>query len=505
MTKKALILWILTLLYSSAAWCIQGSVTHTVFYKKSNKDSNQYHANIALTWRVQNSSVHFIKNEKNLYSAEIVCLLRWSNETSIVKEESFLIKTPAKKTLEEAFAQTIEDQYEYNLPAADYEIELVLYEQNHKADMFQYTDNLSVPEPIKGRPFLSDVQLLDTSVLSNVKTPYTRNGYIDFPSNTNYISEKEAFIHYYYELYQVQHNAEGPFTLKSFISWKAYAGAVPNFEKLDTLTYKDFQYAHHSFPVQDLLSGNYYLNIVLSDKNNYVLDKKCLFFQRYSTNTKKPIIDTVAQKNTAKAPENNVDSNGVTHVLDLTATFVGKYSPAQVRAILKMMLLICDANEGITINGFLKKPDELYSKYFIYNFWEKRDKGNPERAWKAYTERIKEVNKMFGGNGQAGYESDRGRIYIQYGKPNDRVIVNNESGALPYEIWQYYNTEKQQREGVFLFYKPGNSIGGYVLLHSTLVGETRNNNWRTLLYSNSIMGSGNINSDSQAEQYIKNR
>lgn len=505
MTKKAFILWVIALLYSSAAWCIQGSVTHTLFYKKTNNDSNQYHANIVLTWRVQNSSVHFIKNEKNQYSAEIICLLRWSNDTGIVKEESFLVKTPPKKTIEEAFEQTIEDQYEYQLAADNYELEVVLYEQNYKSDLFQYTDVVSVPERIKDRAFLSEIQLLDTSVRSNTQTPYTRNGSLDLPSNTNYISEKESFIHFYYEVYHVQQNAEAPFVLKRFISWKPFAGAVPNFEMLDTLAFTDFQFAHHSFPVHDLLSGNYYLNIVLSDKNNYVLDKKCLFFQRYSTNTKKIIADTTTIKNSTAATEKNADSNGITHVLDLTATFVGKYSPAQVRAILKMMLLICDANEGITINGFLKKPDELYSKYFIYNFWEKRDKQNPERAWKAYTERIKEVNRMFGGNGQAGYESDRGRIYIQYGKPNDRVIVNNESGALPYEIWQYYNTEKQQREGVFLFYKPGNSLGGYVLLHSTLVGETRNNNWRSLLLNNSIMGSGNLNSDSQAEQYIKNR
>lgn len=504
MTKKAFILFVFALLCSSAAWSIQGSVTHTLFYKKNNKDSIQYHANIVLTWRVQNSSVHFIKNEQNQYTAEIICLLRWSNDTGIVKEESFLVKTPAKKTIEEAFEQTIEDQYEYHLAPDNYELEVVLYEQNYKADLFQYTDNVSVPELVKDRAFLSEIQLLDTSVVGNTKTPYTRNGHIDFPSNTNYISEKEGFIHYYYEAYQVKHNTEAPFTLKSFISWKPFAGAVPNYEVQDTLPYKDVQYVHHSFPVQDLLSGNYYLNIVLSDKNNYVLDKKCLFFQRYSTLTKKPVIDTI-QHTITKAPEKSADSNGVTHVLDLTKTFVGKYSPAQVRAILKMMLLICDANEGIAINGFLKKPDELYSKYFIYNFWEKRDKQNPDRAWKAFTERIKEVNRMFGGNGQAGYESDRGRIYIQYGKPNDRVIVNNESGALPYEIWQYYNTEKQQREGVFLFYKPGNSLGGYVLLHSTLVGETRNTNWRSLLYSNSIMGSGNMNSDSQAEQYIKNR
>ncbi len=238
-------------------------------------------------------------------------------------------------------------------------------------------------------------------------------------------------------------------------------------------------------------------------RDNYgeILDKKTLFIQRFST---KPKV-AIKEPELADSVLSNANDTASFHVLDLTNTFVGKYNASQVRAILKMLLLICDPIEGNNINGFLKKPDELYSKYFIFNFWEKRDKQNPEKAWKAYAERIKEVNKLFTSGARSGYETDRGRIYIQYGKPNDRIIVNNETGALPYEVWQYYSTEKQGREAVFLFYQPGKSLGGYELLHSTAVGEKRNTNWRALLYNNSIAGSGTFNADSRAEQYIGNK
>jgi GWxTD domain-containing protein len=289
--------------------------------------------------------------------------------------------------------------------------------------------------------------------------------------------------------------------LHSYISWKPFSAPVPNLEAADSISSKHIPYFfHHNFPLHELKSGNYYFNIELKSENGIVLDKKTLFFQRYN---KLPISTNTIKTDSSKISKE--DTSNYSHVLDLTTTFVGKYNAQQVRAVLKMLLLICTPLEGGSISGFLKKPDELYSKYFIYNFWEKRDKLNPEKAWKLYAEKIKEVNKLFGGSGKPGYETDRGRIYIQYGKPNDRIIVNNESGALPYEIWQYYNSEKQGQEGVFLFYRSGTALGGYTLLHSTFVGEKKNSSWRSLLYNNSITGSGGLNSDSQAEQYIKNR
>lgn len=504
MTLRVFLLSFILLGSSSLAWSIKATTAYTVFYKKDNKDSNQYHANILLTWRVENSSMHFKKNADNKFEGEVVCFLRWSNDTAIVKQETFIIKSNPKASLQEAIDEAIADQYEYNFPEGHYELEFVLFEKEYKEQLYQFYDTVTITAPINDAPFLSGIQLLDTFVRATASpTIYDRNGYIDMPLTNNYLGENRSAICYYYELYNAHKSVKNsePIKISSYVSWKPYAAPVPLFEKVDTIQpYQYIQSFHKVFSLEELKSGNYYLNIVLSDKNNTVLEKKTLFFQRYNKNVvaaAKPKLNNDSLK--------NIDDTTGTHILDLTNTFVGKYTASQVRSILKMLLLICEPDEGITINGFLKKPDELYSKFFIYNFWEKRNKLNPDKAWKEYTERIKEVNRLFKGAGQSGFETDRGRIYIQYGKPNERVIVNNESGALPYEIWQYYNTEKQGQEGVFLFYNPAQSLGGYVLLHSTLAGERRNSNWRTLLYNNTINGSGALNPDSQAEQYIKNR
>lgn len=502
MTIRAILTNIFLLTSSATAFAIQASTSHTLFYKKQKNDSTQLGANILLSWRVANSSLHFTKNNKGLLSAELVCLLRVSTEQQIIKEETFIINTPPVQTPEDAFYQIIADQYEYALNPGHYDIELVLYEQDYKNELYQYSDTITVERKNERQTFLSGIQLLDTFFKTDATNIYTKNGFLNLPKPSNFIDDKKNNIQYYFEIYQADKNPteNNPLLCYSYLSWKPFDSPIPQYEYIDTLqSTASIQNIYHFFDIKKLKSGNYYINNIIKDKYDLIIDKKSLFIQRYNS---RPLNEL----NTTKESDTTIDElKNSAHILDLTNTFVAKYNASQVRAILKMLLLICDKNEGISINGFLNKPDELYSKYFIYNFWEKRDKLYPEKAWKAYTEKIKEVNKLFKGAGQSGYETDRGRIYIQYGKPNDRIIVNNESGALPYEIWQYYSTEKQGQEGIFLLYKPGRALGDYQLLHSTVVGERRNSNWRALLYNNSITGSGNINTDSQAEQYLRNK
>lgn len=500
MPFKAIYLTFILMTLCAITKGIQVSASHTVFYKKNKKDTSKIDANILLAWRVSNSSLHYTRTSENKLSSEYVLIVKITNNNTIVKEENYLIKNPPLADMNEMKTAVIADQLEYTLPIGEYELEYIFYEEDYKNELFRDSKLIRIDSVHQKRIFTSGIQLLDTFFLSNVESVYSRNGYIDYTSSTAFIDETKNELIFYHELYpQKNWISKSTVHLKYDISWKPFAVAVPSFEYNDTIIVKDELIGvHKSISIAKLKSGNYYLNCYVYDGKGNELDKKNVFFQRYLPNNPKsnePNTKTTVQSDTSNS----------SHILDLTSTFVGKYTAAQVRSILKMLLLICDETEGVSINDFLKKPDELYSKYFIYNFWEKRNKTNPEAAWNAYVEKIKEVNRLFKAGGKSGYETDRGRVYIQYGKPNERVIVNNESGALPYEIWQYYFSEKQAKDGVFLFYKPGKAVGEYQLLHSTWMGEKRNTSWRSLLYNNSISGSGNLDLNSQAEQYIGNK
>jgi hypothetical protein len=130
-----------------------------------------------------------------------------------------------------------------------------------------------------------------------------------------------------------------------------------------------------------------------------------------------------------------------------------------------------------------------------------RNKLKPEEAWSEYAEKVKQANKLFGSSMLNGYENDRGMIYLKYGEPTERIRVENESGALPYEVWQY-NSLDNATNAVFLFYRPGFVANDYRLLHSTVTGETKNMRWRETLYQGGVSGDAN---NSKAEQFLGNR
>lgn len=69
---------------------------------------------------------------------------------------------------------------------------------------------------------------------------------------------------------------------------------------------------------------------------------------------------------------------------------------------------------------------------FIEDFWKRRDPdpGTEENEYReAYYQRIDDANRLFKGGGRPGWLQERGRIYILFGPPDERVI--NPMGGRP--------------------------------------------------------------------------
>jgi GWxTD domain-containing protein len=74
------------------------------------------------------------------------------------------------------------------------------------------------------------------------------------------------------------------------------------------------------------------------------------------------------------------------------------------------------------------------------NFWKQRDP-TPETARNEFKEeffrRVRYANRHFGVL-EPGWKSDRGRVYILYGPPDQIESYPQNMGSPPYEIWDYY-------------------------------------------------------------------
>lgn len=117
---------------------------------------------------------------------------------------------------------------------------------------------------------------------------------------------------------------------------------------------------------------------------------------------------------------------------------------------------------------------------FLYQFWKSQDI-DPTTARNEFKElymsRIEYVNKNFKHRYKEGYLTDRGRVYILYGAPDNKDFSYSDMEFKPYEIWYYNSIES----GVQFVFGDVTGFSNYELLHSTKRGEMKNENWRERL------------------------
>jgi len=92
---------------------------------------------------------------------------------------------------------------------------------------------------------------------------------------------------------------------------------------------------------------------------------------------------------------------------------------------------------------FLELPDSGKPQ-FIEEFWKRRDPDpdTEENEFKIeYFNRIERATQLFMGEGMPGWLTDRGRIYVLFGPPMDRITqpVSGDAYSRCQEVWYYGN------------------------------------------------------------------
>jgi GWxTD domain-containing protein len=476
---------------AGTAHSIEAVVSYTVFHRFNQRGEDS--AFVEVYWQINPSSLHYKKNEKGELVAQIQTAVSIADEQEVLMRDRYALNTkPALPGT--AAAQSILEMKRYHVPAGQVHLRVDLGETEFPEAVFRYSQDLQV---VAGKPpYQSRIQLLDTFFATAQSNAFVKNGYLQLPRVLNFYDEGQRRVHFYTELYGAAAADKKPLIRHFYISKKPGEFAIAHMQLSDTIrtAVPDGEGRRYTFDMSTLASGNYYINARLKDTSGAVLDTQSFFFQ---TINKKP-------EEVAAAPQDSTQKEGQEEVvyLDLTKTFVSKYNVKQLLAILRMITPIADPAEASAIQGFQRNPDEIYMRYFVYNYFGKENKAHPEVAWKEFSNQIREVNREFNAGGRMGYETDRGIIYLKYGKPDERVRVPNESGAVPYEVWRYNAVGRTNQVGVFIFYQPPFAIADYKYLTSNVTGELQNSGWRNMLYST---GRSSGNGNSRAEQYLEGR
>ena len=112
-----------------------------------------------------------------------------------------------------------------------------------------------------------------------------------------------------------------------------------------------------------------------------------------------------------------------------------KLQPAYADFLGKVGYIITRAERKI----FLELPDADRDD-FIEEFWKRRDP-DPDTEINEYRleyeDRVKRAGTMFHGEGRPGWQTDRGRIYILFGPPTERLTYPMDASGYCREVWYY--------------------------------------------------------------------
>lgn len=364
------------------------------------------------------------------------------------------------------------DLQRFSLDPGTYDLFIKLRDANNPRDTGAILHQITVAAPDE-RAFFGGILFMDTVYPSGDRTtPLTRGNMEMLPRISGYQGPDANKMKVYTELYQTEialGGAEDYIVTYDIIDTKTDK-PLGNYRKLQRLKGSEVEPLYQVWDISNLPTGNYLLKLEARNRFNEVLAAQSAIIQRQSI---------------AKSADSM-------SVADINNTFVGKVHGEQLRDYVYCMRYQASTFEEKYIEENYQKADTLELKRFMYNFWRDRNPLDPEIEWKRYERKIKYVENEFGLGSRRRHAcaTDRGRVYLHYGKPNTRVQQQREPNALPYEIWHYYALPEKQ-DAKFAFMDPSAVTNDYVLINSNVPGEIVDYAWYYRLSTYQIDPTGN--------------
>ena len=330
----------------------------------------------------------------------------------------------------------IYDQFNESLSPGDYEVQAEIKDvNNNHEDKIEY----SFTAPTFSKDFSASQLQFSAQISEDKNTQFSKGNYSIIPNPSRRYGVLNPILYFYYELY----NIEGTENLK--INYSLYSKDGKLIKSYPETTLKKHTNS------ATLIQG---LNVAKIETGVYE-------FKAYI--------------------ENLANKSHITLSRDIEIIQMDYLTT-------KPALSSEDADEAGKLIKYIAAPDQynIYEKLalsgkaqFLINFWKDLDP-TPNTLENEYLEKIKQrfnyANEKFKWAKVEGWSTDRGRVLIKYGMPDDIEQHYYDPDTLPYEIWKY----QQDRNYEFIFVDL-RSIGRFDLVHSNMEGEAHNENWKSEL------------------------
>ena len=160
-----------------------------------------------------------------------------------------------------------------------------------------------------------------------------------------------------------------------------------------------------------------------------------------------------------------------------------RLSEAQMDTLYGPLLYLGSATE-LNVYGSLTVEGK---RRFLRDFWRKRDPTpeTPENEQQvAFYKLIAEANRRFREGGSAeipGWRTDRGRIFILHGEPDDVLREPSNGTSYPWEYWKYTKGKL-----LYFLFLDRTRLGAYQLIYTTDRRERSFPDWQTYLTQDAL-------------------
>jgi GWxTD domain-containing protein len=387
-------------------------------------------------------------------------------------------------------AKDIIDVKRFNLRPGNFIVELEAYDIADTLGMITTSQHITI-EANPSTVYISDLDLVSTVKPEQPNTPMLNKSglYLEpLPFQLYYPALQTLYV--YSEAYHIDQLAGQPYVQYTI---KPMTGNSPapilSFKKLkkEPVNANLFQ-----LDISTLISGRYILEASIYDGDKQLKASASTTFSRINPKGDSLFLETAS--------------------IDLENGFVTKIPTDSLDYYMRAMAPVLNSYDVDILNLLLDKGSEMAKRYFINHYWVESADKHADAAFASYMKVAKVVDYEYNSGFGFGFETDRGHVYMKYGKPDEIISVEDEPSAPPYEIWFYTTFPATHQENVrFLFYNPSLARNAYKLLHSTARGEVYNPLWEKELYRDATLETPGVN-DTQmpanvyrnARQYFNN-
>jgi GWxTD domain-containing protein len=402
-------------------------------------------------------SAEYVKTPRGTYQASLEITVLFKKDDKITDFRKYNLLSNEIPDTTKGMPNFI-DQQRIPLPEGIYQLELLVKDNNSKAEPMEHAEVLAMEYNSKNLKF-SDFQFVESYKATQNENILSKSGFDLVPYVGDYFPAGSNNLTFYIELYNLDQKIgkQQDFLYRYYLESFETKMSLSDYSKYQRQKAAQVNPILATLPITDLPSGNYNLVIEARDRNNELIELNKIFFQRSNPGIQISMTDIGS--------------------VDITSTFAEKITSVDsLQFYILSLVPVGNMLEVQFARNVTNMQDVSQMQKFLYNFWKVRNENNPEAEWNRYKSMVFQVENAYKTKIRHGFETDQGRVMLKYGVPDDVVDSKHEPNAYPYIIWHYYHLEDQNNKR-FVFSNPHLVGTEYILIHSDAKGEIYNPSW----------------------------